>query len=220
MRAAVIFDFDGVLIDSEPLQYQAYSQVLARFSVSVSPEEYGVHWIGQGRGPEYAVETYDLPVAPDELRALKEPVYQAILREGVSLMPGVVEALTRLNGRFTLGVATNSRRRDVSLAMDNLGLARFFSAVVTREDYQLAKPNPDAFLTAAERLSVPPQRCVVVEDAYKGVLAAHRAGALAVAVPHSFTQENDFSLAAAVLHSLDELTVALVEQLLAGRNGQ
>ena len=217
MRAAVIFDLDGVLIDSEPLQYKAYSRVLARFNVSVSAEEYGVHWIGSGRGPEYAVETYGLPVAADELRAMKEPVYEAILREGVTLMPGVAEALSRLYSRFALGVATNSNRRDVSLVMNTLGLGRFFSAVVTRDDYKLAKPNPDAFLTTAARLGIPPRRCVVVEDAHRGILAAHRAGAIAVAVPHAFTRDNDFSLAAAVLHSLDELTVLLVERLLAGR---
>ncbi len=219
MRAAVIFDLDGVLIDSEPLQYRAYAQVLARFGVSVTAEEYGVHWIGNGRGPEYAVETYGLPVAPSELRALKEPVYEGILRAGVALMPGAVEALTRLQGHFALAVATNSRRDEVAFVMETLGLGRFFAAVVTREDYRLAKPDPDAFLTAAARLDVPPRHCIVVEDAYKGILAAHRAGALAVAVPHAFTRENDFSLAAVVLHSLDELTVALAEQLLAARDG-
>jgi HAD superfamily hydrolase (TIGR01509 family) len=215
MRAAVIFDLDGVLIDSEPLQYKAYSQVLARFGVRVSVQEYGIHWIGRGRGPEHAVETYRLPVTPDELRALKRPVYREILSREVTPMPGAVPALTRLRAAYPLALATNSSREEVSLVMDHLGVGAFFAAVVAREDYALPKPEPDAFLAAATRLHIAPHACVVVEDAYKGILAAHRAGAPAVAVPHRLTRDNDFSLAAAVLGSLDELTVSLVERVLA-----
>lgn len=210
---AVIFDLDGVIIDSEELQYRAYSRVLAGFSVNVSVEEYAVHWIAQGRGPEYAVKTYGLPVDPDELRALRSPVYHEILRQEVTLMPGVIEALTRMQACFPLAIATNSNRQDVSFVMERFNLQRFFTAIVVRDDYQLAKPDPDAFVTAAQHLGTAPQSCLVVEDAYKGIVAAHRAGATAVAVPNRFTRDNDFSLAAAVIGSLDELTVDLVERL-------
>jgi len=214
-KGAIIFDLDGVLIDSEALQYKAYTQVLARFGVTVSAEEYAAHWIAAGRGPEYAVATYALPVSPDALRALKHPVYHAILRAEVTLMPGVVQALTRLHPHFPLAVATNSNRQDVAFVMEHFGLHRFFAAVVTREDYVRAKPDPDAFVTAASRLGMPPRTCLVVEDAYKGIVAAHRAGATVLAVPNAFTRDNDFSLAAAVLHGLDELSVALAERLVA-----
>ena len=214
MRHAVIFDLDGVIIDSEELQYRAYLQVLARFGVTVSVEEYAAHWIAEGRGPEYAVRTYGLPVAPDELRALRRPVYHEILRHEVVLMPGVIDALTRLQPCFALAIATNSNRQDVSFVVERFALERFFAAIVVRDDYELAKPDPDAFVTAATRVGAVPQSCLVVEDAYKGIVAAHRAGAIAVAVPNQFTRDNDFSLAAAVLGGLDELTVDLVERLL------
>jgi HAD superfamily hydrolase (TIGR01509 family) len=193
--------------------------VLGSFGVTVSPEEYGEHWIGRGRGPEYAVKTFGLPLGPDELRAIKKPVYHEILRSEVKLMPGVLEALTRLYKCFPLAVATNSNLADVSFAMDHLGVRRFFTAIVTRDDYALAKPHPDAFLTAAARLGATPRTCLVVEDAHKGIVAAHRAGATVVAVPNAFTRYQDFSLAATVLRSLDELTLALVHKLLLGRNG-
>jgi HAD superfamily hydrolase (TIGR01509 family) len=219
MRAAVIFDLDGVLIDSEPLQYKAYTRVLARFGVTVSAAEYGAYWINAGNGPEYAVKTYGLPVGPDELRAMKRPVYDEILRQEVTLMPAVVETLIRLHGHFPLGVATNSTREEVSFIMDHFGLGRFFSALVAREDYELAKPNPDAFVTAAARLGTAPRSCIVVEDAQKGILAAHRAGAIVVALPNTFSCDADFSLAARVLRRLDELTAALIDDLLTGRNG-
>lgn len=217
MPGAVIFDLDGVLIDSEGLQYQAYAQVLERFDVRISIAEYAAHWIAVGRGPEYAVRTYGLPVGAQELRALKGAVYHNILRQAVQLMPGAVEALARLQAQFPLGLATNSNRADVSFVMARLGLDRFFTSIVAREDYASAKPDADAYLVTATNLSVAPTACVVVEDTYRGVLAAHRAGAVPVAVPNRFTRDNDFSLAAAILGSLDDLTLPLAERLLAGR---
>jgi HAD superfamily hydrolase (TIGR01509 family) len=206
----IIFDLDGVLIDTEELQYAAYQRVLDEFGVRVSREEYGREWIASGRGPEYAVATYRLPISPAQLRARKNPVYHRILQDEVRLMPGVRPALERLGTRFPLAVATNSSTADVGYVMQRFQLRAFFQAVITREAYEGAKPEPDAFLTAARALGLPPAECVVIEDAHKGVLAAHRAGARCIAVPHDFTAENDFSLADRVLGGLSELTVELV----------
>jgi HAD superfamily hydrolase (TIGR01509 family) len=210
---AIIFDLDGVLIDSEALQYKAYSQVLARYAASVTVAEYAKHWIADGLGPEYAVERFHLPMAPEELRARKSDIYPEILRHEVTLMPGVPQALARLQPRFALGVATNSNRRDVDFVMQHFDLRHFFTAIVTRENYAEPKPAPDAFATAAAQLATSPQACLVVEDAHRGVLAAHRAGTVIVAIPNDFTRDNDFSLAKRVLSSMDELSIELVEEL-------
>jgi len=209
----VIFDLDGVLIDSEGLQYKSYSKVLERWDIHVSKEIYSQHWIAAGRGPEYAVATFGLPLEPDEIRALKHPVYHEILRAEVALMPGVVAALERLHARFPIALATNSIRHDVDFVMDHFGLRRFFTAIVTRDDYRGAKPEPDAFLAAARHLDLAPAACVVIEDAHKGVLAAHRAGIPVIAVPNEWTRTNDFSLADRTVASLDEITVELIEEL-------
>jgi len=209
----VIFDLDGVIIDSEGLQYRAYCRVLEPFGVSVSREEYGREWIAAGRGPEYAVKTYNLPLAPGELRALKDPVYQDIMRREVTLMPGATAAVERLAGALPLALATNSKRDEVGFVMDRFDLRRHFTAIVAREDYVGAKPEPDAFLTAAAALNLPPQQCVVIEDAYKGVVAAYRAGCKCIAVPHDFTADNDFTLATRVVPSLDDVAVDLIEHL-------
>ena len=209
----VIFDLDGVIIDSEGLQYRAYCQVLEPFGVKVSREEYGREWIAAGRGPEYAVKTYNLALEPAELRALKDPVYQRIMRQEVTPMPGAAAAIERLAASMPLALATNSKRDEVGFVLDRFGLRRYFTAIVAREDYSGAKPEPDAFATAAARLQLPAARCVVVEDAYKGVVAAYRAGCKCIAVPHDFTADNDFSLATRVVQSLDEVTVELVQQL-------
>lgn len=213
-RAGVLFDLDGVIIDSEKLQYRAYQQVLEPFGVQVTPEEYGREWIGNGRGAEYAVATYDLQLEPDELRRLRSAVYFDILRREVELMPGVVDALERLFPHFPLAVATNSNRHDTIFVLDHLGVSPYFTAVVTREMYERAKPAPDAFLTAADHVGVSPRRCVVIEDAYKGVIAAADAGCACVAIPHDFTRANDFSRATVIVNSLDDVTAELIDGLL------
>ena len=209
----VIFDLDGVLVDSEPLQHRAYNAVLQRFGVTVEAAEYGREWIAAGRGPEYAVRAYALPVTPDELRRLKDPVYHALLHEAAVLLPGAREALARLSAVFPVALATNSSALDTGFILDRFDLRRFFSAVVSREQYDCAKPAPDAFRTAAARLQRAPQRCVVIEDAYKGVVAAAEAGCACIAIPRGYTADNDCRRAGAVVASLDDATVALVESL-------
>jgi len=216
MRAGVIFDLDGVLIDSEDLQFEAYARVLARLGVTIDRAEYGREWIAAGRGPEYAVKTYALPLSADELRARKAPVYRELLQKGARLMPGVPEALRRLAKEYPLAVATNSKAAEVEFVLSYFDLLSLFTAVIPRERYARAKPEPDAFLAAAAALGLPPVRCVVVEDSHRGVVAAHRAGAKCVAIPHSFTRDQDFRLASRVIGELNQLTPDLVEELLAG----
>lgn len=213
VSAGVIFDLDGVIVDSEPLQHKAYNLVLERFGIQVDQAEYGREWITAGRGPEYAIRTYGIPLTPVELRRLKDPVYHALLRQDAALMGGARAALERLSGAFPVALATNSSQADTGFILERFDLARFFTAVVTREQYDAPKPAPDAFRTAAERLQLAPQRCVVIEDAYKGVTAAADAGCHCIAFPHDYTIGNDFSRARIVIKSLDEATVDLVERL-------
>jgi len=214
--AGVIFDLDGVIVDSEPLQHRAYNAVLQQFGVSVDQQEYGREWIAAGRGPEYAVRTYGLPVSGEALKRLKEPVYHQLLRAEAVLMPGAPAALARLSARFPVALATNSGEADTGFILERFDLRRYFSAVVTREQYIAAKPAPDAFATAAARLGLPPASCVVFEDAYKGVVAATDAGCVCVAFPHDYTLGNDFSRARRVIASLDEATIELIETLVGG----
>jgi HAD superfamily hydrolase (TIGR01509 family) len=210
-RAAVIFDLDGVLIDSEGLQYRAYSEALRCFGFRVSREVYAREWIAAGHGSEYAVTTFDLPVSPDELKARKNPIYHRMLSEGVSLMPGAAEAVARMAEHFALAVATNSNQSDTELALGRTGLRPHFDAVVTRERYERPKPAPDAFLAAARALDVPRARCLVVEDSERGVRAASAAGIPAVAVPNEWTRGSDFALAFRRIETLHELTLELAQ---------
>jgi len=210
----VIFDLDGVLIDSEGLYYRAYSEVLKPYGVTVSREEYEDYWIAQGNGPEYIVAKHDLPISPDEMRQLRSPIYLQLLETEVTLMPYVEDALSRLFPYCALTVATNSNREHLDAVLQKFNLTRFFPLTVARQDYQQAKPQPDAFLAATRKLGLLPSQCVVIEDTYKGVQAAVNAGIKCVAVPNEYTRRNDFSKASLVLPSLRELTPAIIRSLL------
>ena len=213
MIRGVLFDLDGVIADTERMQWAAYREVLARWGVDVGIEEYRRTFIARGAGPEYACEHYRLPVSPDELRALKADVYQRLLRDGVCACAGAVAALDRLRATHRLALATNTVREEVAFILGRLGVAGRFDATIAREDYVRAKPAPDAYLAAAAALGLAPAECVVVEDTERGVRAGIAAGARVVAVPNELTTDNDFAGAACRLGHLDELTAALLATL-------
>lgn len=216
--AGVIFDLDGVIVDSEPLQHRAYNAVLERFGVRVGREEYAREWIAAGRGPEYAVRRYALPLSPLELRRLKDPIYHALLRAEATMVAGAGDVVRRLAARFPLALATNSNAEDTGFVLDRFALRAYFNAVVTREQYDAPKPAPDAFRAAAAQLGCAPAACVVIEDAHKGIVAAAAAGCPCVAFPHGYTAATDCRGAQRVITTLDEVTVDLVESL-TGRAG-
>jgi HAD superfamily hydrolase (TIGR01509 family) len=210
---AVVFDLDGVIADTERLQWAAYRTVLRELGVDVGLEEYGRHFIAGGFGPEWACRTYALPITPDEIRARKAPVYQALLHAGVEACPGAPAALARLRPTHRIALATNTARREVGFILGRLGVDALFHATVAREDYVHPKPAPDAYLAAATALGLTPRECAVVEDTERGVRAALAAGACAIAVPNDLTVANDFTGAARRLTHLDQLTAELLDEL-------
>jgi len=209
----VIFDLDGVIADTERLQWEAYRRVLGELGVDVGLEDYRREWIAGGFGPEYACRTYALPIGPDELRARKAPVYAALLRAGVAACPGALDALRRLRATHRLGLATNSARAEVTFLLEHLGAAALLHASVAREDYPRPKPAPDAYLAAAAALGLAPGECAVVEDTERGLRAALAAGTRAIALPSDLTFDNDFTGAACRLAHLDELTAELLARI-------
>jgi HAD superfamily hydrolase (TIGR01509 family) len=207
---AVLFDLDGVLADTEPLQWMAYRRVLLGFGVDVGIEEYRRRWIATGHGPEYACRTYRLPITPEELRARKAREYRALLEGDVVARPGAAAALARLGATRRLGLVTNSVREEVELILGRLGMRAVFDATVAREDYARAKPAPDGYLAAAALLGVSPRECAVVEDTERGVRAGVAAGMQVIAVPNELTHDNDFTGCAHRLAHLDALTAEVL----------
>jgi HAD superfamily hydrolase (TIGR01509 family) len=211
---AVVFDLDGVLVDSE----QVWDDVREKLA-----KERGGRWHDRAQAdmmgmssPEWSAYMHDvigLPESPAEIN--DEVVRRMIERYGESLplLDGAIAAIHGLAARFTLGVASSSNRSIIELVLERAGVAGLFAAVVSSEEVARGKPAPDVYLEAARRLGVEPERCAAIEDSSNGLRAAHAAGMRVVAVPnvHYPPAEDALALADAVAASPGELTPALVD---------
>jgi HAD superfamily hydrolase (TIGR01509 family) len=211
---AVIFDLDGVLLDSEAAWRDAKRDVV---------EEWGGRWKDEASramlgmsAPEWSVYMRDELAVDREPAEIDAEVVKRLLegyRERLPLLPGAVEAVERLAARWPLGLASSSNLEVIEVVMEAAGFATHFRTWVSSEEVARGKPAPDVFLEAARRLDVAPSACAAVEDSHNGILSAHAAGMTAIALPnHEFPPGDDaLAKAARVLDSLDELTVEEVE---------
>ena len=204
MIQAIIFDMDGLMIDSEPLQKEAWQATLRLFGHEMD-EALFARLVGQ-RISEDAVllrEHFCLPVIAEALARQRNDLFLASLPGRVKAMPGLRELIAEIGRRGSRrALATSGERRYVDAVMRELNLDGVFDAIAAAEDVARGKPSPDVYLLAAERLGLPPARCLVLEDAPKGVLAAKSAGMKCVAVPNDMTRSLDLSAADASLPSL------------------
>jgi HAD superfamily hydrolase (TIGR01509 family) len=213
---AVIFDLDGVLLDSESAWLAAKRAVT---------EEWGGRWKEEASramlgmsAPEWSVYMRDdlaLDRAPEEINvAVVERLLEAY-RERLPLLPGALEAVQRLAARWPLGLASSSNLEVIEVVMEAGGFAKYLQTWVSSEEVGRGKPAPDVFLEAARRMVVDPAACAAVEDSHNGILAAHAAGMAVIALPnHEFPPGADaLAKARCVLESPDELTVATITGL-------
>lgn len=213
MITGMIFDLDGLLADTERLHRQAYQTALREYGLMVSEEEYAEHWVRFGKGIAEWLDERGSSVDPLLVRARKSICYHQLLTSSLRPMEGAVPLLDALRGRVKLALASSSYRDAVDGVLAGLEVAHFFDVVVSGLDVPRVKPAPDIFLKAASDLGIPPAQCLVVEDAEKGVIAAHRAGMRSIAVPNDYTRHHDFSKATRICKSLTEITAELLRSL-------
>ncbi|NLN19258.1 MAG: HAD family phosphatase [Firmicutes bacterium] len=212
---AVIFDCDGVLVDSEPVSLYVLQTVLHQFDIHASRDELSAY-CGYSDEKTYKalVSRYGQFTEQQKfLEAINATYRQAIKDEGLPVFPGVrelIENLGRHRIRYALGSSGPRVKIEASLAIT--GLNRLFSVTVSAEDVTRAKPAPDIFLLCAERLGVNPSRCVVVEDSLLGIEAARQAGMACVAVTNSFPRHM-LTAADLIVDELTELSVDMLEDL-------
>jgi beta-phosphoglucomutase len=214
MMDAVLFDLDGLLIDSESLHFACWRRALAQVGVTLEEADYLDHWTRAGQGIADFCARFAPTANADALREYKARLYADLVQTDLNLMPGARQCLDALFRRKRLALATAGYLQAVNPALDHLGLRSYFPVIVAREDVRQFKPAPDVFLRAAELLKVAPENCVVLEDAEKGVLAAHAAGMACIAIPNRHTTDNDFSLATLVLPSLHDVTAAVIDAII------
>ncbi len=208
---AVIFDFDGLIVDTETPAYQAWSKIYADYGVSLQLNIW-VQCVGSSHSSFDPVRHLESLTGKafdrGRLFALKEELKSEICRTQ-GLLPGVLDRLTEAKSLgLPLAVASSSERSWVQGHSERLNIASFFSVWRTKEDVRLTKPNPELYLSAATGLGVKPEDCMVFEDSLNGVKAAKAAGAYCIAVPNPVTEGLDFSLADQRIKSLSEINLA------------
>jgi HAD superfamily hydrolase (TIGR01509 family) len=211
---AVVFDLDGVLLDSEQA-WDAAREQLAK--------ERGGRWHDRAQrdmmgmsSPEWSTymhETIGLPEPPEEISREVVQRLTALYRERLPVIPGAREAVERLAARWPLGLASSSNRELIDLALELLGVRSLFKATVSSEEVARGKPAPDVYLEAARRLGVDPAHTAAVEDSQNGILSAKAAGMRVIAIPNRHFPPDAGALGEAdvVLDSPAELTAEAVE---------
>lgn len=183
----VIFDMDGVLIDSEPLHFLATQEILATHGVPMSEADYYGRYIAYSDREIMELLIPDASARPAAAEA-KSRRYLALAAAGIPPFADGLELLRRTDG-WRVALATGSMRHEAELALASLGIRERFQTIVTREDCVHGKPHPEPFLRAADGLGVSPGRCVAIEDSPGGIQAAKAAGMACVAVTHSCPRE-------------------------------
>lgn len=213
-RTAVIFDVDGVLIDSYRAHYQSWLSMFAERGVTFTEAEFRATF---GRtSHDIIAALYGSDLTDADIRAWddrKEALYREIIRASFPAIDGAVELLDSLYAAgFSLGVGSSGPPENIELTLECLGRSELFDAIVTRIDVSRGKPDPQVFQIAAKRLLAEPSQCVVVEDAPAGIEAANRARMASVALTGTATR-NELSHAALIVDSLRDLTPERLREL-------
>ncbi len=216
MVAAVVFDLDGVLIDSEPVWEQVRREYVAEHGGRWRPDSQQ-RLMGMSTPEWSSYLATDLGVEAPPSRIAHEVVEEVGQRyeTDLPLMPGAVEAVQRLASRWPLGLASSAARPLIDRVLAATGMTSLFKVTVSTEEVRRGKPAPDVYLTVAERLAVAPAQTVAVEDSSNGLRSASAAGMVVVAVPHPRYPPAPDALARAdlVLRSLDDLRPEVLEKL-------
>jgi HAD superfamily hydrolase (TIGR01509 family) len=213
---AVIFDLDGVLLDSEQRWNEA-KEALVQEAGGTWRDEAARAMMGMS-APEWVAYLRDELGVPWEAERVNREVVRRMqdgYAEGLPLLPGALQCVRALAERWPLGLASSSNRELIDLFLDVAGVRDLFRATVSSEEVDRGKPAPDVYLAAAEGVGADPGRCVAIEDSENGMRAAHAAGMTIVAVPNPHYPPDDgaLTLAAATVEVPGEITPELVERV-------
>jgi len=216
MLKAVIFDMDGVLIDSEPFHLIINKRIFGELGINVSFEEYQT-FIGTTFEYMWSTlkEKYGLPQSVAELVHMQASgITEYLKNEKVDAIKGVIDLLSLIKKEnIKIGVASSSPKEVIELVINKLGISNYFRAIVSGEDFEKGKPAPDIFLEAARLLDTKPLNCVVIEDSEKGVKAAKAAGMECVGFQNYNTGDQDLNKADLIVDEYNSLKISNLKDL-------
>ncbi len=216
-RTTILFDMDGLMVDTEPLARAAWERVVAPYGATIDDTLYG-RMIGRRttESTQLLLDALRLPVSHGELMQLKADEFLDSLRDGVPVMPGLWALLDRIEAlELPWAVATSTPRPVAEIILGKLGLTGRYHALACGDEVTHGKPAPDVFLLAAARLNTAPAACLALEDSVAGCMAAAAAGMRVVVVPTELTYGETFPCAWRRYPSLVEVAADLGELLVA-----
>lgn len=211
----VVFDLDGLLVDSEPVQKMSFNVVLGPLGIELSDDDFQP-LVGHSTQQNFLdlKDRYGIKENVESLLQRKAAAYQELIDTHMTAMPGAGRLLGELRAQgVPVAVASSSTRRDVDRSLAAVGLDHCVDFVVAGDEVRRSKPAPDLYLEAARGLGLVPGRCVALEDSNAGVQAAHAAGIPCIAVPNLYTRGQAFEHAVLVVDSLVRLTARDLVQL-------
>jgi beta-phosphoglucomutase len=217
MIQAIVFDFDGVLADSEPLHLMAYQEVLSGLGVTFTREEYYAAYLGYDDAGVFnaLAEAQGWAMDAPKLSALiadKGRVFDAIVETTDVLYPGAAACIEGLAGEFALGIASGALRPEIEAVLRRARLERHFRFIVASGDTPRSKPAPDPYIRAAELLALAPAACLAIEDSRWGIVSAKEAGLACVGITTTYPAR-ELVMADRIIDSLSEFTPAFIRSL-------
>jgi len=209
---AIIFDLDGLIVDTEPLHQKAFNLLLARHGIpyEIGVEEYGRDYVGLPvrEDCQRAIANYALPLDVDTAFAERQAIYLDLIADpaNLSVYTGALALIEKCKSRGKpVALATGATREEARTILRGVGITNHFDAIVTGSDVARGKPAPDVYLRALAELKLRGEDCLALEDSASGVTAAKRAGVRVIAVPNRYTRHQDLTHADLRVESLEEV---------------
>ena len=211
MFKTILWDNDGVLVDTEKFYYLANKKLLARFQIDLTEELFRDLYLTQSIGAWHLIPKVDSePIDIPELKKERNAIYLKMLQTEDFRIDGVEETLETLKKQYTMGIVTSSRREHFDMIHSRTNYLQFFDLVLTNGDYNKSKPDPEPYLKALELLETEPKDGLVVEDSERGMIAAKRAGMACWVIPNHLSLHGDFSRADKILSNIGEVAELLL----------
>ena len=226
MLKAIIFDFDGIIADAEPVHLKAFQMVLSEEGINLSYKDYYEKYLAlddktcltmvlRDRGMNYDKAFIDA------LMLRKSRYYDRFIRENIIIFPGVVDFIKNAYGKYTLAIGSGALRHEIDFILECAEIRKEFEIIVSADEVENCKPHPEVFVKVLERINknnstrstiVHPYECLVIEDSIAGIKAAHHAGMKCLAVTNSYSSEK-LSEADMIVKSLEEVKIEDIKKL-------
>ena len=216
MIKAVIFDLDGLLVDTEIISFKIYEEMLSSFNISFSQQEYARNYSGKTEITIITnlIQSFHLPWSIDEGLSKCLEIEERLLNQGVALKTGAYELIEYLkDNHYKTALASSSTKERAFKLLDQHNIRNLFDEFVFAEDVSHSKPHPEVFFKACNKLILNPEECVVLEDSENGILAAHHADIPVICIPDMKTPSYyHLNLCTKVFHTLHEVKTYLKAQ--------